>query len=212
MLTSYVKDAQVFWSFSGCAFWFPELNMELLLKKTCCNEALIQRAEALDDDKLKEKEALTTQAVEWRGWLVSEEGGGSFWTVIFPGVCTWRFAPEVFRIHVQRPQESKIIKLLQNYGPCVFWWLADGEIPFGRSLLWADTWFKIFWRLGRYISSSLASQRDRSTERATHLESKPNRHPAKKCWWFSGVLRTDTRKSAESGSWFSLKMPEQCPS
>ena len=38
--------------------------MELLLKKTCCNEALIQRAEALDDDKLKEKEALTTQAVE----------------------------------------------------------------------------------------------------------------------------------------------------
>ena len=27
-------------------------------------EALIQRAEALDDDKLKEKEALTTQAVE----------------------------------------------------------------------------------------------------------------------------------------------------
>ena len=27
-------------------------------------EALIQRAEALDDDKLKEKEALTTQALE----------------------------------------------------------------------------------------------------------------------------------------------------
>lgn len=67
------------------------------------------------------------------GWLVSEEGGGSFWTVIFPGVCTWRFAPEVFRIHVQRPQESKIIKLLKNYGPCGFWWPAVQQM--GKSHL-----------------------------------------------------------------------------
>jgi len=49
-----------------------------------------------------------------------------------PGVCTWRFAPEVFLIHVQRPQESKIIKLLKNYGPCVLWWAAQ---QMGKSLL-----------------------------------------------------------------------------
>lgn len=87
------------------------------LSTTPDTEALIQRAEALDDDKLKEKEALTTQAVEGGGWSL-QGVGGSFWVVIFPGLCTWRFAPGVFRIHVQRPQESKIIELR--------------EIPFGR--------------------------------------------------------------------------------
>ena len=44
---------------------------------------MIQRAEALDDDKLKEKEALTTQAVEKAGLF---GGVKQFLAVIFPGV------------------------------------------------------------------------------------------------------------------------------
>ena len=69
------------------------------------------------------------------GW-VSEEGGGGVFGLSF---LLGDLHQNKFRIHVQRPQESKIIKLLKTYGPCGFWWAADGEIPFGRSLLWADT-------------------------------------------------------------------------
>lgn len=55
------------------------------------------------------------------GWLVSEEGGGPvFGLSFFQAYVLGDLHQNKFRIHVQRPQESKIIKLLKNYGPCGF--------------------------------------------------------------------------------------------
>ena len=63
-----------------------------------------------------------------RGW------GGSFWTgKQFQAYALGDLHQNKFRIHVQRPQESKIIKLLKNYGPCGFWWPAVQQM--GKSHL-----------------------------------------------------------------------------
>lgn len=60
-------------------------------------------------------------------------GRGVFGLLFFQAYVLGDLHQNKFRIHVQRPQESKIIKLLKNYGPCGFWWPAVQQM--GKSHL-----------------------------------------------------------------------------